>query len=161
MKRLLFDVNVLLDFLLERPPFAEAARALWAAAERKQVQAFIPAHGATTVFYITARQRDARFARGVMHDLLSVAAVAAVDGAVLQRALTSPGTDFEDAVCLAAAEASGCGMVVTRDPSGYRGATLPVVDPPTALAVLFGPSVDGVEEPRRMLRRRVRKGRVR
>ena len=160
MKRLLLDVNVLLDFLLERPPFAEAARALWAAAERKQVEAFIPAHGATTVFYIAARQRDANFARGVMRDLLLVAAVAPVNGTVLQRALTLPGSDFEDAVCLAAAEAAGCGMLVTRDPSGYRGAALPIVDPPTALAVLFGQVVDGVEEPRRTLGRRVRKSRV-
>jgi len=146
VKRLLFDVNVLLDFLLERPPFAAAAQALWAAAERKHIAAFIPAHGATTVFYIAARHRDARFARSVMHDLLSVAAVAAVDHTVLRRALMLPGPDFEDAVCLAAAEAAGCGMLVTRDPTGYPGAALPVVDPRTALALLLGP--DRVEEPR-------------
>jgi predicted nucleic acid-binding protein len=149
VRRLLFDVNVVLDFLLERPPFAEAAKALWAAAERKQVEAFIPAHGVTTVFYVAARQRDARFARRVTQDLLSVSAVAGVDGAVLRRALTLPTADFEDAVCLAAAEAAGCGMLVTRDPAGYLGAALPVVDPATAMALVRGPAAEGVEEPRR------------
>ena len=146
MKRLLFDVNVVLDVLLERAPFAEAARALWAAAERKHIEALIPAHGATTVFYVAARARDVRFARRVTQDLLSVLDVAAVDGGVLRRAVTLQAADFEDAVCLAAAEAAGCGMLVTRDPAGYPGAVLPVVDPRTALAVIFGPPTDGVED---------------
>jgi predicted nucleic acid-binding protein len=149
--RLLLDVNVVLDLLLDRAPFSRAAGLLWAAAERRRVEAFVPAHGVTTVFYLTARERDGRFARRVLQDLLAVAAVAAVDDAVLRRAFASPCPDFEDAVCLAAAEASGCAMIVTRDPSGYRGAVLPVVDPGTAVALLTGKPTDAVEErsPRR------------
>ena len=38
--------------------------------------------------------------------------------------------------CPAAAEAAACTMLVTRDPSGYRGAVLPVLDPDTAVALL-------------------------
>lgn len=146
MTRLLLDVNVALDFLLDRAPFARAARQLWAKAERRQVEAFVPAHGVTTIFYVTARERDARFARRVVQDVLSVAAVAAVDEGVLRRAFASPCPDFEDAVCLAAAEAAGCAMLVTRDPSGYRGAVLPIVDPGTAVALLSGEAPDGVRE---------------
>jgi hypothetical protein len=86
----------------------------------------------------------------VRQDLLAVAAVAAVDDAVLRRALASPCPDFEDAVCLVAAEAAGCAMLVTRDPSGYRGSALPIFDPETAVALLSGRPPDGVEErPRR------------
>jgi predicted nucleic acid-binding protein len=144
--RLLLDVNVVLDFLLDREPFAEAAGRLWANAERRRVEAFVPAHGVTTVFYVTARQRDARFARRVLQDVLSVAAVAAVDDAVLRRALASPCPDFEDAVCLAAAEAAGCAMLVTRDPAGYRGAALPILDPGAAVALFSGEPPDAVEE---------------
>jgi predicted nucleic acid-binding protein len=144
--RLLLDVNVVLDFLLDRAPFSGAARQLWARAERRRIEAFVPAHGVTTVFYVTARERNARFARRVLEDLLAVAAVAAVDGAVLGRALALPCPDFEDAVCLAAAEAAGCAMLVTRDPTGYRGAALPIVDPGTAVALLSDGAPDAVEE---------------
>lgn len=146
MTRLLLDVNVVLDFLLDRAPSAGPARELWARAERKRVEAFIPAHGVTTVFYVAARARDARFARRVLQDILTVAAVAPVDGAVLARAFTLPCPDFEDAVCLAAAEAAGCAMLVTRDPAGYRGAALPIVDPGTAVALLSKEATDAVEE---------------
>ena len=152
MTRLLLDVDVVLDLLLDRQPFAEPAGQLWAHAERRRVEVFVPAYGVTTIFYVTARERDARFARRVVQEVLAVAAVAAVDDAVLRRALASPCPDFEDAVCLAAAEAAGCAMLVTRDPAGYRGASLPILDPGTAVALFSGEPPDAVEE--RSTRRR-------
>lgn len=136
MKRVLFDVNVVLDFVLDRPPFGEAASILWAAAERKQIEAVVPAHGVTTVFYLAARQRDPAFARRVVGDLLAFPDVAAVDGPVLRRALLLAWRDFEDAVCAAAAEMSGCDTLVTRNPKDYLGSAVVVVDPATAVSLL-------------------------
>jgi hypothetical protein len=40
------------------------------------------------------------------------------------------------AVVSAAAEASGCSVIVTRDPRGFAGSALPVHDPATAVALL-------------------------
>jgi hypothetical protein len=62
--------------------------------------------------------------------------VAAVGQATLQRALTLGWTDFEDAVCAAAAEAAGCDFIVTRDPTGFAASPVQTVDPATALALL-------------------------
>jgi len=69
--------------------------------------------------------------------LLSVFGVAAVTHAVVRRALVLAWPDFEDAVCAAAAEASGCEAIVTRDPDGYPHAPLPVIDPAAALSWLL------------------------
>jgi predicted nucleic acid-binding protein len=124
------------NLLLDRPPFARAARALWASAERKEIEAVVPAHGVTTVFYLAARQRDLAFARLVVSDLLAVPGVAAVDGAVLLRAQALGWPDFEDAVCAAAAEAAGCDTLVTRDPRGFPRSPVLVVDPRTAVSLL-------------------------
>lgn len=154
MKRLLLDVNVVLDVLLDRPPFAVAARGLWAAAERKEIEALIPAHGATTVFYLAQRQKGPAVARRVMEDLLAVAQVATVDEAVLRQALALRWPDFEDAVCAAAAVAAGCEMLVTRDPAGFRDAPLPAVDPLTAVSLIS----DRVEEGRAAYARRSPRG---
>ena len=62
--------------------------------------------------------------------------VAAVDGAVIRKALSFEWPDFEDAVCAAAALASGSDTVVTRDPDGFPDSPIRVVDPETALAGL-------------------------
>jgi predicted nucleic acid-binding protein len=136
VKQPLVDVNVILDALLDRPPQGEAAARLWAAAERKRVGALVPAHGVTTLFYLVRRAKGAAAARRAVEAVLSAFGVAPVDEAVLRRALSLGWADFEDAVCAAAAEASGCDLIVTRDPGGLRGSPVPVVDAATALSLL-------------------------
>ena len=137
MKPLLLDLNVMLDVILERQPGADAASALWAAIEGGQGRGLIPAHGVTTIFYLLEKARGSRFAREGVERLLTVFGVAAVNDAVVRRALVFAWPDFEDAVCAAAAEASGCEAIVTRDPAGYPDAPLPVIDPAAALGWLL------------------------
>ena len=134
MKRLLLDLNVFLDVILDRPPGADVAAALWAAIERGQGHGMVPAHGVTTIFYLLEKARGAAFARECAERLIRVFNVAPVDDDVVRRALGLAWSDFEDAVCAAAAEASGCDALVTRDPDGYPNAPLPVIDPAAALS---------------------------
>jgi predicted nucleic acid-binding protein len=136
VKQPLLDVNVILDALLDRPPQGEAAVKLWAAAERKRIEALVPAHGVTTLFYLVRQGKGAAAARRAVDAVLSVFGVAPADGSILRRALSLGWTDFEDAVCAAAAEAAGCDLIVTRDPGGFRGSPVPVVDAATALSLL-------------------------
>jgi predicted nucleic acid-binding protein len=136
LKRLLVDVNVVLDVLLDRAPHAETASSLWAAGERGRCRLLLPAHAVTTVFYLAAKARDAKFARSVVADLVSIFEVAPVDAAVLRRALALEMADFEDAVAAAAAEAAGADALVTRNLDDFEASPLPAVDPPMALAWL-------------------------
>lgn len=151
MTRCLLDINVVLDLLLDRDPHADAARALWAAAERKEFEAVIPAHGVTTVFYVIARARSASHARKVINDLVIVPSIAPVDGLALRRALDLGWPDFEDALCAAAAEAASCDLLVTRDAVGFKDSPVVAVDPVTALSLVRGGKGRdrGEERPRR------------
>jgi len=133
VKPLLFDLNVILDVILERAPGVEPASALWAAIEGGRGRALIPAHGLTTVFYLLEKARDAAFARSGVERLISVFGVAPIDDKVVRRALVLGWPDFGDAVCAAAAEASGCEAIVTRDPDSFPDSPVPVVDPAGAL----------------------------
>lgn len=161
MKRFLLDVNVVLDVFLDRAPFAVPARDLWAAAERREIEILIPAHGVTTVFYVIGRERNATFAQRALSDLLVVPEVAAVDGAVLRRALAFRWPDFEDAVCAAAAEAARCDALVTRDPKGFSDSPVPVLDPATARSLLNAGKGPGEVAERPALAYRPRKRRRR
>jgi predicted nucleic acid-binding protein len=139
VKRLLADVNVVLDAVLERGTRSDAAARLWMAAETKRVQVLVPAHGVTTLFYLLAREKGSAFARRIVGSVVATFGIAAVDAAVIGRALALGWPDFEDAVCAAAAEVAGCEAVVTGDPKGFRGSSLPVLSPETAVALLEGP----------------------
>jgi hypothetical protein len=107
-----------------------------AAIERGQGHGMVSAHGVTMIFYLLEKSRDADFARQGVERLIGVFAVAPVDDHVVRRALALAWPNFEDAVCAAAAEASGCDALVTRDPDGYPNAPLPVIDPAAALGWL-------------------------
>ena len=165
MKRILVDVNVLLDAVLERAPHAATAAKIWAAVETRRVTGLGPAHGVTTLFYLFSRARGADAARRAVAHLLTVFGVATVNQATLQRALTLGWTDFEDAVCASAAEAAGCDLIVTRDPAGFPSSPVQMVDPATALALLDREGgTDRLSEPRRasyVTGRQTRPGRLR
>jgi predicted nucleic acid-binding protein len=138
VKRVLLDLNILLDVLLDRRPHSESSLAFWAAALKAEVEVLFPAHGVTTVYYVTARQRQAAFARAAVTELLTVASIAPVDGQTLRRAIALDWPDFEDAVCAAAAEAATCDVLVTRDGAGFKHSPVLAVDPVTALSLLRG-----------------------
>lgn len=137
MKRILLDLNIFLDVILDRQPDADVSAALWAAVEQGRGQGLVPAHGVTTIFYILEKARGAEFARQGVERLVGVFSVAPVNEDVVKRALTLSWPDFEDAVCAAAAEASNCDALVTRDPEGYPDPPLLVIDPATALSWLI------------------------
>jgi len=136
MKRVLLDVNVVLDVLLDRKPFADTSSEVWATVERGEAEGFLSAHAITTLHYLNAKAVGARMARETTDALLSVFAVAGVDDAVLNAALALNWSDFEDAVTTAAAKRAKCEALVTRNPSDFKGSAVRVLTPSEALAWL-------------------------
>ncbi len=136
MKRVLIDTNVVLDVLLERKPHLAASAAIWDAVESGSAEGYLAAHAITTIHYLAQKQLGTRRAKRVIASLLQVFGVAAVDGNVLRDALQYETHDFEDAVSEAAARATACEAIVTRDPRGFRAAGLPVLTPEAAAPLL-------------------------
>lgn len=134
MRRLIFDVNVVLDVLLDRRPHADAASEAWALVETGRVEGLLSAHAVTTIHYLNQKAVGQRRARATTEALLEVFGVAPVSEEVLRAALALGWPDFEDAVTAAAARAAACRAIVTRDLKGFRRAGLPVLDPAAAAA---------------------------
>jgi predicted nucleic acid-binding protein len=134
MMRILVDINVVLDVLLDRHPHVVSAAALWTCVERKQAEGFLSAHAFTTIFYLAHKAKSRPVAIRMVESILKVFRVGAVDEAVITGALALACPDFEDAVSAACAEATRCAALVTRDPRGFKGAAIPVISPAEALA---------------------------
>lgn len=142
-QRVLVDLNVVLDVLLDRAPHAEASSAFWAAVETGDAEGVLAAHCVTTLHSLAARSRGREFADRCVGGVLGVFSVAPVDALVLRDALGSASPDFEDAVCAAAPRAAGCHFIVTRDARGFRSSALPTLAPAEALvAIRSAPSPD-------------------
>jgi predicted nucleic acid-binding protein len=137
MKRVLLDVNLVLDVLLDRAPHAETASDIWAAVEMGQAQGFLSAHAITTIHYLNGRSVGPKEAKETTEALLGVFDIATVDEAVIRAALALQWSDFEDAVTAAAAQRARCAAIVTRNPRDFRRSPVTVFTPKEA-AVWLG-----------------------
>jgi predicted nucleic acid-binding protein len=136
MKAVLFDVNVVLDVLLDRAPHVTASAAVFAAVETGAAKGLLAAHAVTTIHYLIRREMAPAKARRILSAILGVFDIAPVDAAVIRDALDLPCSDFEDAVTAAAARAAHCDCIVTRDEKGFHGSAVPRFTPEGVLPLL-------------------------
>jgi predicted nucleic acid-binding protein len=136
MKKILFDINVVLDVFLDREPHVQASAPAWAAVETGLASGLLAAHAVTTIHYLVRKELGKANAGRIVSTILKVFGVAAVDGAVIRDALQLPFADFEDAVTAAAALRAGCDYIVTRDPKGFRGSPVRPLTPEAVMPLL-------------------------
>ncbi len=127
--RVLLDTDVVLDYLLEREPFAQTAGRLFALNVQGVFDGYISSITPINVFYIGRKFLERDQLRQALKDLLLTMRVCPITHAVLSQAFALPLTDYEDAVQCAAAMASNLDVIVTRNLKDYKNATLPVFSP--------------------------------
>lgn len=132
--RVLVDTNVVLDVLLDRQPFAGASAAVLALIEQNRIEGLLCATTVTTLDYLLTQALPRPAARQSIRKLLELFEVAPVNRAVLEEALRSRLSDFEDAVLEQAARLAGADAVVTRNPKDFRHASIKVLGPDEVLA---------------------------
>jgi predicted nucleic acid-binding protein len=127
--RVLFDNDVVLDLVLDREPFAEAAAALFELHEQGRIDGYVSGITTINVFYVTRKVKGIEVAKRAVGELLATLNVCPLDQTTLENAHKLAFTDFEDAVQHASAEASRLDAIVTRNLDDYKNATLPVFTP--------------------------------
>jgi len=129
MKRVLYDINVLLDVLLKREQFlADSASALDAVGQG-QVEGYIAGHAVTTLFYLLQRELGMAKSRQVLAGLLTKMRVAPVTDAGIRQALNNSFKDFEHGVTYAAAQEAEVSVIVTRNVNDFTKGIIPAVLP--------------------------------
>jgi len=129
MKKLLIDIDVILDVLVKREPFFAASANLWAQIEKSHMSAYLASHTVTTLFYLIRKAKGKKLANDSIRDILSVFEIAPVDKKGFLLALELNFTDFEDAVQFAAAKQVNVDFIITRNIKHYSKSTIPVLTP--------------------------------
>jgi predicted nucleic acid-binding protein len=135
--KVLFDTNVVLDQLLGREPFVDAAEQLLSLVDSGRIDGVICSTTATTIHYLACKVVGTTAALDYLRRLLAIFDVACVDKEVLQRALDLGFSDFEDAVLHEAACRVGATAIVTRDGKDFATSALPVFAPTELLAAVY------------------------
>jgi predicted nucleic acid-binding protein len=136
--RVLVDTNVVLDVLLARQPFLGASAEVFGLVEHSKIEGLLCATTITTIDYLLTQAMPRPAARQALQKLLELFEIASVNRAVLEEALKSKLTDFEDAVLDQAGRLAGAEVLVTRNQKDFRHATLKVLGPDELLAGILG-----------------------
>ena len=132
--KILLDLNVVLDLVLDRSPWVDDAKRLTERVLSGALQGYICATSIPTLFYVTRRTAGPARSLVAVQRCLSTFDVVPVTGDMLRQAAAMPGDDFEDNVQIAAAYGAGVAFIVTRDASGFRRSPIPVLTPAEYLA---------------------------
>lgn len=134
--RVLFDVDVVLDLLLDRSPFSRDAGILLSKAEQGELTGHVCATAVTTIHYISRKAIGDRRARKEVRKLLTFLEPLVVNRTVLEAAFDTSFKDFEDAVSHEAARQAGIECIVTRNIRNFKASQIPVYSPSDLLRTL-------------------------
>lgn len=136
--RVLLDTNVILDAILQRPPWHKEADAILQAAAQRQVTCAAATLSLATVFYVARKVVGTAVARAAVANSLGAFTILPIDKQTLLDADAMPGSDFEDNILIAAAVTSSLDAIVTRNPADFSHSPLPVWNPAELLKRLSG-----------------------
>ncbi len=134
--RVLVDTNVVLDVLLARRPFVAASAEVFGLVERSRLEGLLCATTITTIDYLLTQAMPRPAARQAVQKLMALFEIAPVNRTVLEEAIRSKVTDFEDAVLEQAGRLAGADVIVTRNQTDFRHASLKILGPDELLASL-------------------------
>lgn len=127
--KVMIDLNVVLDVLMNRQPFAGDSLAVCNGSDR----CFVSAHMVTTAVYLTEKFGP-EAANATLDFLLGNFSIVPCDAKILSAARILKFRDYEDAVVAASAQKAECRYIVTRNPRDFALSPVPAVTPGEFLA---------------------------
>ena len=127
--RVLLDTNIVLDFILKRPPFDVDAKEIFVCAARKQITVYVSPITPINVFYTTRKEKGKDIAFQSIEKLLKIVRLTKSDIYFFQSALTLNFNDYEDAIQCACAVAENLDTIVTRDTKDFANSPILIYSP--------------------------------
>ncbi len=134
--RVLLDTNVVLDFILKRPPFDIEAKEIFVRAAQRQIEIFVSPITPINAFYTTKKEKGKDIVFQSIEKLLKIVRLTKSDIHIFQSALSLNFSDYEDAVQCACALAENLDAIVTRNTKDYKNAEINIYSPTDFLQVL-------------------------
>ena len=128
MKRKVFvDTDIIYDLLAKRDPFYFAAARLFTLADEGKIQIFISALSLPNVHYLLSKKKSEEEARQILRKFKVLVNVTPLDEKIIDLALNSEFSDFEDAIQYFSALQNEVEVLLTRNLKDYKKAQISVL----------------------------------
>ncbi|HMG09817.1 MAG TPA: PIN domain-containing protein [Mucilaginibacter sp.] len=137
MRNVFVDTNILIDLLVDRPPFSKFAIEIFNLAEKKQVKLFTSSHSYATTHYLLKKYIGEKELRELLYSLLDFIDLISIDISIIKKSLLSNHKDFEDAIQIFAANSiSNMDFIITRNLKDFKDAGITVLPPDEVIQFL-------------------------
>ena len=134
MNKVFVDTDVILDLLAKRIPFFHFSAVLFTFAEMKKFELYTSPLILANTFYILRKQLGNNEAKNALRKLRILLHVVDSSENIIDKALNSDFTDFEDAIQYYTALDHGINTILTRNLRDYKKAAV-IVQTPEAFLV--------------------------
>lgn len=129
MKKILVDLNIILDFLNKRNFHLEAAQLVDLCVEKK-FSGYMCAHEITTLsYFLFKEQKDKAKVINTITTILDIFTIIPIDDVILRNSLVSPISDYEDAVIEVSSMKTNIDCIISRNVSDFKASRIPVYTP--------------------------------
>jgi predicted nucleic acid-binding protein len=129
VQRVLVDTDVILDLLLARQPFYPSASRLFVAFQEGRLEGHVSSLAFSNLFYLLRKEEGGGLeAIAILRKLRLITRVLTVNEKIIDLALASTFTDFEDAIQYFAAAEWELDAIVTRNRRDYKASKIPIVN---------------------------------
>ncbi|MDQ3021815.1 MAG: PIN domain-containing protein [Bacteroidota bacterium] len=137
MKNNIFvDTNVALDLLAERIPFFDVSLKLFSFAESGVINIIFSSLGFSTIDYLLSKQIGKLRSKTVLRKFKQIVSILSVDERIIENALNSDFTDFEDAIQYEVAKENQQEVIISRNTRDFKRSEIPVFTPEEYLKLL-------------------------
>jgi len=126
-KKVFVDTDIIYDLIGRRDPFYLAAAQLFTLADEGKIQIFISALSLANLHYLISKQRSEEESKEILRKFKVLVHVAPLNDKIIDLALNSEFSDFEDALQYYSALQNEIEVLLTRNLKDYRKAQITVL----------------------------------
>jgi predicted nucleic acid-binding protein len=120
MKKVLCDINIVLDVLLKREKFYRESVCIFEKIEKNEIHGFLSGISIDTIFYILRKSNKSNLeSREIISKLLQIFDIAAIEQSTIEKALLLDTSDLEDAIQYQSANDECCEIIFTRNTKDF------------------------------------------
>jgi predicted nucleic acid-binding protein len=135
MAKFFVDTDVCLDLLSGRKPFNIVAERLFSLADRSKLKICISALSFSNIDSVLKSQYKIADSRKILAKFKTLVQVLSVDDKIIELAIASDFTDFEDAIQYNTAIDNNIQIILTRNLRDYKKARINVMSPDAFLGL--------------------------
>jgi predicted nucleic acid-binding protein len=133
--KLFIDTNVVIDVIARREPFLKDSQQILYLCESGKADGVISTLTLCTVSYIMRKFITPGMMRQKLRNFRNILSPADLSLSIIDKAIDSPMSDFEDAVQFYTAVYSDADYIITRNPKHFPQNDIPVLTPTAFLAL--------------------------